>query len=576
MTSTLRIADDLRLPGDAVTETVGWVGNRGSGKTFGAKVAAEEMLRAGAQVVVLDPVDAWYGLRYGADKGASGLPIYVFGGAHGDAPLESTAGSLLADVVVEQGISAVFSLRHLPKTKQREFVRDFAERLYLRKGEDRYRTAVHVFIEEAHTFAPQVQGRGEDLRCLGAIQDLVLQGRGSGIGVSLITQRVAMLSKSVLELAEVLFAFRTTGPNARKALTDWFRAQDGDDHLAEFLAGITSLPRGEAWVWSPGYLSLFRRVKIRPATTFDSSATPTAGKARPVPRGTAAPLDLDALGDQIRDTLERAVDNDPRRLRARIAELERTIAAGVGRTVEVEVVREVPADIPAALLRLPGAVNEFFGTLTNTMGPLQLAVDAAIAVPSQMPATPPVRARVTPPAAARPTAPPRTPVPQAATDDVRLRAGARRIVDTLARHHPMRMTVKQLGTLAKFKTSGGTFKTYMGDIRRYGLLDEAGGLIGLSDAGVAYTGADVGGAMSVVEVRERWRKALRAGARTMLDVLIDRYPAAVAVDDLADAASLEASGGTFKTYLGDLTRNGLADRHAGEVRASDILFVGAA
>ena len=33
-----------------------------------------------------------------------------------------------------------------------------------------------------------------------------------------------------------------------------------------------------AWVWSPGWLEMMRRVHVRPRRTFDSSATPKAGE----------------------------------------------------------------------------------------------------------------------------------------------------------------------------------------------------------------------------------------------------------------------------------------------------------
>lgn len=65
---------------------------RGAGKTYTALVLVEELLGAGAQVVVADPVGVWWGPRAAANGKDPGLPIVVMGGDHGDVPLEASAG----------------------------------------------------------------------------------------------------------------------------------------------------------------------------------------------------------------------------------------------------------------------------------------------------------------------------------------------------------------------------------------------------------------------------------------------------------------------------------------------------
>ena len=192
----LRISTDLAFPLEAVTQTFSLLGKRGSGKTHTASVLVEEMLKAGLQVVVLDPLEVWWGLRASADGQGPGLPILVFGGSHGDLPLDAQAGQALADLVVEERLSAVLSLRHLRKSEQQRLVTEFAERLYQRKGEDRYRQPLHVVIDEADAFVPQRVFSGQE-RMVGAVDDLVRRGRASGIGVTLIPQRAAVINKDV-------------------------------------------------------------------------------------------------------------------------------------------------------------------------------------------------------------------------------------------------------------------------------------------------------------------------------------------------------------------------------------------
>lgn len=69
----LRIADDLVLPVEAVTEPFAVLGRRGRGKTSTAVVLAEEMIRAGLPVVALDPIGVGWGLRADATGAGPGL-----------------------------------------------------------------------------------------------------------------------------------------------------------------------------------------------------------------------------------------------------------------------------------------------------------------------------------------------------------------------------------------------------------------------------------------------------------------------------------------------------------------------
>jgi hypothetical protein len=67
--------------------------------------------------------------------------------------------------------------------------------------------------------------------------------------------------------------------------------------------------------------------------------------------------------------------------------------------------------------------------------------------------------------------------------------------------------------------------------------------------------------------------ALKAGARTMLDVPVDGHPRALSRGALAHAAGYEPAGGTFTTYLSTLRRNGLVDVAGDNVPAADVLFL---
>jgi len=571
------IAEDLCLPLEATTQTFAILAKRGAGKTYTASVLVEELLGVGSQVVVLDPLDSWWGLRAGADGETAGLPILVLGGQHGDLPLDATNGTVVADLVVSEGVSVVFSLRHLSKTAQCRFVAEFCERLYHRKGEDWNRLPLHVVIDEADAFVPQ-RVAGDTARVMGAVDDLVRRGRSSGIGVTLITQRASVIHKDVLTQLEVLVVLRTVSPQDRKAIESWIEAHDPEDRGREVLASLASLPVGTAWVWSPGWLELLQRVRIRRRWTFDSSSTPTVGQQIVEPRQ-LAPVDLERIQEQLAATIEQAEANDPKALRKRIAELERKLRERPQAPPEVQVeYRDHPGT-----LRAVRYLWQRLGGLADTLIAAQEELTRIQALAARVGNNdelgpfeidnPTVPLPATGPPAPRPERPPAVSRPKPAADGpVTLRKGARKMLATLAgMDRPL--TRQQLATLSGFTVSGGTFGTYLGDLKRSGCIDEVNGLVTVTSAGIAALEGDVPVASSTRELLELWRSRLRAGERRMLDVLVDRYPAAMSRDDLGEVTGFTTSGGTFGTYLGVLRRNGLVDVDGSEVRASETLFI---
>ncbi len=111
------------------------------------------------------------------------------------------------------------------------------------------------------------------------------QDRKKGIGCTLTTQRPADLNEQVLTRYEVLFALSLTHPKDIAPVREWVRVHADAATAARMIAGRPSLPRGEAWVRSPSWLAVFKRVKIRRRTTFDSGATPEVGEAGWNPTG---------------------------------------------------------------------------------------------------------------------------------------------------------------------------------------------------------------------------------------------------------------------------------------------------
>lgn len=319
----LKLADGLSVPLEVVTQKLAWLGVTGSGKTYGASKLAELLYHAGAQIVTLDPVGTWFGLRLAKDgKGPSALTIPIFGGLHGDVPLESTGGALLANLVVDKRLSVILDVSQFEAdTDKARFARDFADRFFFRMKAAP--SAVHLFLEECQEFVPQNPQRGEEYM-LHAFIRMQKLGRNYGIGSSYISQRPQEVNKKALNMAQTLFVFRTTGTHERKAIEQWIHDKALDDHIAD---DLPKMKTGDCHVWSPEFLEVSETHHIREKETFDASVGATVGAAA-VTRE-LAPIDLAKVAKDMAATIEKAKADDPRELRRRIAELEKEKASKV-------------------------------------------------------------------------------------------------------------------------------------------------------------------------------------------------------------------------------------------------------
>lgn len=568
--SRLTISRELDLPLDTVTDTIGILAIKGAGKTYTFLVLVEEMAKHGLPVVVLDPVGVCWGLRSSADASGPGLPVVIVGGQHGDVPLEEGAGAVLADWVIAERRPAVFDLSELPtKAASIRFALDFLSRLYQAAN----RQPIHVVLDEADEFAPQ-KPFGEETRLLRAVEVLVRRGRAKGLGVTMVTQRPAVLSKNVLTQIGTLVVGAMRAPQDRKAVEEWVNAHATTDQKKTFMASLASLPTREKWVWSPAR-DVFARVAIRARETFDSSATPKVGEVRVEPQK-LAPVDLEALRGRIAATIEEAKADDPKALKARIKELESQLAEferqaeAIGawtepRHVEVE---RVPRFLYVAAIRALSSLHAAVDTIGNALNRVDrdgLAPAAEEDAEASQAAD--ASAVVAPP----PPPPPRAaPAPSKSNGAVQLRAGERRLLEVAARHHPVRLTRAQLATLAGFTASGGTYQTYLSVLRRAGYFDEEEAkLVGVTAAGLAAAGVKSRRPMTRAEVLEQWRRALRAGERTMLDLVIKHGE--LTRSNLGALAKLEPKAGTFGTYLSVLKRNGLVVVDGQKVRLGKAL-----
>lgn len=614
----LHVSPELSLPLDAVTQRISFLGRTGSGKTYAAGVTVEEILKLKQQVVILDPKGDWFGLRSTATGKGSGFAITILGGEHGDVPLEPTAGALVADMVVDTGVSFILDLSLFDsKADENRFATDFADRLYRRKA--RKKTAMMLVIDEADQFFPQVP-MPEERKMLSRFDTIARRGRGRGIGLIICSQRSAAVHKGVLSQTEVMVAHQTTDPRDKKAILNWVEDKvDDKQKIKEFLKLLIKLKKQGIW-WSPSWLDIFKIVRVRQKITFDSSATPRVGQRRREPK-MLAPIDLERLKSHMAETIERAKAADPKlaqveiaRLRGEVVRLQKeldkkpiqvTAGAVVTKTehkvVEVNVVKKMAIRRIEALVSRMEKVQErlkhwdvaigvegsrLASALASAEAKEGVSRDTAVLIERAKQVE---RERISTPVRKKPAMMVEaelSPIPYINSrlgkgvapfklaDDggPSLVAGERKILETAAAAHPMKRTMAELATLSGFSIRSSTFKQYWRSLRRRGYLIEHSDGVSVTPEGLARVGGVVPETKTHEEIVQMWRARLVRGEVAILDYAIRNYPNWISMEDLSREINLSLSSSSTKQYLRSLRRNGIIAIINDSIRATDLLF----
>jgi hypothetical protein len=504
------------------------------------------------------------------------------GGLHGDIPLEPSGGALVADLIVQRGISAVLDVSQMIASEQAHFACDFATQFFqLKKAAP---SAVHLFLEECQEMAPEnPQHGGMEPKMLHAFQRIVKLGRNFGIGVSLISQRPQEVSKKVLNQTELLLAFQTSGPQERKAIKGWIADKDIKEDIDALLP---KLEVGYARAWSPQWLKISKTVRIAAKRSLDASSTPKVG-ARAEAAKALTPIDLETLRGAMTATIELAKRNDPKFLRARIAELE---AAGKQnptiKTVRVEIpvltkehhdaIVELSeacfkvADLagwkgPMAEIRERIAVlnpPHFKPTLTEIKDALQTLEKGGIV------RTPPSReSRMVGGERIKHARAIAEATNGVAVGDVALKKGQREVLTVIAQH-VSGVTRRQIMILTGHAKSTRDRLIY--ELKALGLVHDYGDHVGATEAGLDALG-DYQPLPTGDALREHWLRELPEGNRRVLEVICQKYPQSVSRDEISDATGHAKS--TRDRLIYELAARKLVEPVARKmVRASTELF----
>lgn len=528
--------------------------NSGGGKSWLLRRLLEQTAPH-VQQLVIDPEGEFSTLREKFD--------YVIAAPHdGDALASPKTAALLARRLLETGVSAILDIYDLKAHERQAFVRLFLEALV-----NAPRSLWHpcmVVVDEAHVFCPQ-HGSAEASQ---SVIDVATRGRKRGQCLVLATQRLSKLHKdTAAEMLNKLIGRTALDVDVKRAADEL--GMNAKDAMME----LRSLLPGQFYAFGPALSSNVSKITVGGTATSHPKPGDRLMKAPPAP-STKIKAQLAKLADLQKDaeTEARTIDE----LRAEIVRLKRDAKKPVVDETEIQrrVTKAVEADrraVKKAWAELEGQVRVAYVSAKNITDKL-----------AESPAFPAIELEPHNISAAIEhfandyVEKPKNGV--AVTTDrldgppTSLRSGAMKILRELAARSPAGYSRAQVGALTKFSHKGGTFNTYLSDLRRAGFIEERDGLLFASDAGVAQFGDKPPAPATHDEIMAQWARALRSGAYKMLEGIVSAGSDGIHRANLADMVNMTASGGTFNTYLSDLRRNGLISEHGKRLVGNDILF----
>lgn len=584
------------------------LGKTGAGKSSALRHVVEHLLSKKKRVCIIDPKGDWWGLKVGADGKSAGFPVVLFGDfkneAARDVPVNDRSGSTIAELIATGNRPCVVGMRGWTHGAMTRFWIDFAAALFARNAGELY-----LVGDEFHNFAPK-QWRGVQDRDNPAsvglhwANRLLSEGRGLGLVCLIASQRPQKVHNDALTSCETLVAMRVVHKADRDAVEDWIRGA-GDPALGkEVLNSLASMPRGEAFVWSPEAGFGPERVKFPMFTTFDSFAPPQLQQK--VSQEGWAEVDLKEVEERLAAVIEEAKARDPKEwgreraeLRRRITSLEHDLKEAQEakpraetKTVEVPVItdeqmknlRDLFEDVKVYTDRLESCKFAFEKGLGKFLSEIESYRAAINKLPAGSPRhTPaPLREIETRSRAAPPSSQSERKLPRAAAagGDIKLSNSQQRVLDALAFYESIGIrepTGVQVGAVAMIDPSGGYFGNVVGPLSSAGLVVRLTGKLRLTDAGRARARVpeEVGTLDQYHDVlRARVRRLKNASQRTvdMLDCIIARGGESLTTEEIGLAVGIDPSGGYFGNTIGPLSTVGLIERERGVVRPTAILF----
>jgi hypothetical protein len=566
----------VTIPDSALQQHLVILGKTGSGKSWTARGIVERLLDLGRRVCILDYTGVWSGLRSNAAGNGPGYPVVIFGGDHADVPLTEAMAAEVARFVASETVPTIIDLDGMTVGAQHRFVTAFCEELYRANS-----GPLHLVIEEIDELAPQTGAPGAE-RMIGAVCRIFQRGRSKGFRAVAITQRPANVHKRVLAQCNTMIALRLVAPQDRKAIADWIRGHGDDAEGKRVIDSLPRLARGEGWIWAPEQ-DVLSRTTFPPIKTFDSMRAPEDGEERQVVNRAA--IDLPAIRDRFATAEAEVQQNDPKALKARIAELERQAGKQGADPAEVERARQAgyqagyidgqergQLDMHAAAKNDLALIKEYANLILGCADNAGIRPELRSA-PTDLPKsahtpnlTPSVQSPIPAPSGSHLAAKRQT--PESVT------AAQQRVLDAVAWWRKIGQDPADRDracVVAGYSPKASTFGVYVSQLVKMGLLETLPGKIALTPAGLK--AANTPTATTREDLYQMARALLGPQEQRVFDVVYRAWPKDIRRDTVAEKVGLSPTASTAGVYMSAVSAYGLIEAAGrGTVKAADWLF----
>lgn len=575
------------LPTQIFDQHIILLGKTRSGKSSAMRLLIEYLLDKKEPVTIIDPKGDWWGLKSSASGKREGYPVVIFGGTHADVPLNARSGIAVAELTAIGNRPCIIDLGGWMPGERTQFWIDFASTFFRVHRGRRW-----LAIDEIHNLCPKGKVMDPNAgKMLHWSNRLASEGLGKGISLIAASQRPQKVHNDFLTSCETLVGMRVIHKADRDAIKDWIDGCGDSEKGTEVLHSIASMKRGEAWVWSPEAEFGPKRIQFPMFSTYDSFKPQKASEATRL-KGWAD-VDLSEVKKKLEGAIREAEANDPAKLKAEIRSLQTQlkqqpkpeiknvviggpvrkpithedlneillpIAIDYNKVVmdRVEELRKSMSTLFHDVFKKPFVVKDWKERLVRGATKLNGSKipsgefkkgESSRAVPAE------TRKFTVVPQKQSPRLEQHRALPggkETGDGEVKLGAGARRLLSALVSWSPNGMKEGQWRSHAGLRKSG-TFSTYKSALRSAGFITEdADRKFYATQEGITYMGDKVEQAPTTTdEVLALWKPKLGAGARRILDALVEAGGETLTQEELTEKTGLQKSG-TFSTYISAL------------------------
>lgn len=237
----LTTKDEVKLDSSFFSQKCANIAKSGYGKSYTARVVAEEGMELKVPMIIIDPQDAYLG-----------MPGFDYIEAH---KVKSAKG--LGRLLALTSKCVVIKTKRLTIEDQNKFLAAFLVeyKRNIRKG------IQYIIVDEAHKFAPE----GEKTLAKEHLRAMFQENRSDGLGIMAVTQRPARLDKTILAQADILLLGRVTAYTDKRALLNYL-----DDK--EDVEKLPKLKKGEFFIVGVADEAII--AQVREAKTTHSGGSP--------------------------------------------------------------------------------------------------------------------------------------------------------------------------------------------------------------------------------------------------------------------------------------------------------------